>query len=292
MVVSSRPAVAVLALCCVFAIATASTSLDAAVTTDPDDVVDLDLSTLPIGTDQAEAVKQRVKGENTAQSSSANGGESARSQERDASQRREQSQAPAARSDRSESRASDSAETSSSRGQQTDPPTLWERLLAFLAWLLGVLRALLPFALLAGALAAAYRYRGRLAAWLGVADDDPDAGGAGESFDPDPDDEVAAAWVAMIDRLEVASSRSKTPREYVVEAVRNGSDPDAVRGVTEEFEAVRYAGAEPTADRARRAREHLARLRGGARSDGGASANGSNAAGADSTPGGDGEGRP
>lgn len=71
---------------------------------------------------------------------------------------------------------------------------------------------------------------------------------------------VYRAWREMADRLDVAAPRSSTPGEFAEAAVEAGMDPEAVRELTELFEATRYGGAAPTDDRERRAVAALRRI--------------------------------
>ncbi|MGM0591271.1 MAG: hypothetical protein ACQETI_06525, partial [Halobacteriota archaeon] len=48
------------ALCCVLAIGTASTTLDSTVTTDPSEVIDVQYDALPVGSEQAKALRDEV----------------------------------------------------------------------------------------------------------------------------------------------------------------------------------------------------------------------------------------
>lgn len=74
------------------------------------------------------------------------------------------------------------------------------------------------------------------------------------------ENEVYRAWAAMTDHLAVDRPESSTPAEFATAATAAGMDPADVARLTEVFEAVRYGGAEPTAERERAAVETLRRI--------------------------------
>lgn len=78
----------------------------------------------------------------------------------------------------------------------------------------------------------------------------------------EPETDVAAAWVAMTDRLEVDRPHALTPSEWADAAVAAGFDDDAVAELTHTFRAVRYGGASESPDDRRRAKRHLEQLEG------------------------------
>jgi hypothetical protein len=78
--------------------------------------------------------------------------------------------------------------------------------------------------------------------------------------DADADNEIFRAWATMTDLLDVDRPRSSTPTEFAAAAVDAGMDADDVRELTSLFEAVRYGGAEATADREARAVAALRRI--------------------------------
>ncbi|MFB6235324.1 MAG: DUF4129 domain-containing protein [Halopenitus sp.] len=75
--------------------------------------------------------------------------------------------------------------------------------------------------------------------------------------DADVDNEVFRAWRDLTEHLDVDAPESSTPAEFADAAVDAGMDPEHVDALTEVFESVRYGGAEPTADRERRAVDAL-----------------------------------
>lgn len=260
---------AALALCCVAGVGMASSSLDDAVTTDPDDVIDLDYSELPIGQEDAQRVKERIQGtETTVEPDAEVSGEMTAPSEGSndaAGAGGDAGDTPATTvTQRAVQRGLAPTETQAAGPAPVKRQNFFEWVLSLLSWLVSLLVRLVPLAALVAALALAYASRDRLLDWLGVdvagsgaadAADDPD-----RSLDPDPQDEVERAWYEMVTALDVDERWSKTPREYAEEAVARGRDADAVSRVTEVFEEVRYGGQPVTDERERRARDGLERL--------------------------------
>jgi hypothetical protein len=106
--------------------------------------------------------------------------------------------------------------------------------------------------------------------------DDDEGGGAGLAAvgrtagraadrieeDADVDNEVFRAWRDLTEHLDVDAPESSTPAEFADAAVDAGMDPEHVDALTEVFESVRYGGAEPTAERERRAVDALRAIEG------------------------------
>jgi hypothetical protein len=74
------------------------------------------------------------------------------------------------------------------------------------------------------------------------------------------ENEVYRAWAAMTEHLAVDRPESSTPAEFATAATAAGMDPADVARLTDLFEAVRYGGREPTAERERAAVETLRRI--------------------------------
>jgi transglutaminase-like putative cysteine protease len=87
-----------------------------------------------------------------------------------------------------------------------------------------------------------------------------DDGTADPAFlvDPAADNDVYRAWTALAAGLE---GTQRTPAAVADRAVEAGLPEDAVAELTALFREVRYGGAEPTAERERRAEEALSRIR-------------------------------
>ncbi|MFC5278018.1 DUF4129 domain-containing protein [Halorubrum rubrum] len=87
------------------------------------------------------------------------------------------------------------------------------------------------------------------------------AGAAAARIEGDAGDNgVYRAWREMTEALEVDRPASATPAEFATAAVEAGVDEEPVSELTEVFERVRYGGADPTADRERRAAAALRRI--------------------------------
>ena len=76
----------------------------------------------------------------------------------------------------------------------------------------------------------------------------------------DLDNEVYRAWRELTDLLEVDDPETSTPAEFADAAVEAGLGREDVTELTRLFEDVRYGGAEPSAERERRAIEIFRRI--------------------------------
>ncbi|WP_313692039.1 DUF4129 domain-containing protein [Halorarum halobium] len=74
--------------------------------------------------------------------------------------------------------------------------------------------------------------------------------------------EVYRAWSEMTALLDVENPRASTPAEFADAAVDAGMDRADVAELTDVFEAVRYGGADPTAEREERAIAAFRRIEG------------------------------
>lgn len=236
----------VVALVCAFALGAAGTSLESAVSTSPDDVVDVEDTGLPISKDKAAEVRDQVEKEQ----------EEPDKEEAQQQQQQEEQQQQQQQQQRQPQAATQSTEPSE--------PSLWQQLLA-------LLRDLFPYiagALVVVALAvAAYKQRHRLlalfAALLDAGEDDGDAEipeRGRRPLDFAPENDVDAAWVRLVSAVGERAGSARTTREYERAAVDAGLDPDAVSLVTRTFEEVRYGGQPVTDERRRRANEGVQRL--------------------------------
>lgn len=79
------------------------------------------------------------------------------------------------------------------------------------------------------------------------------------------DNEVYRAWAEMTEQLDIPDDESTTPREFATAAAEAGLSAEDVEELTELFEAVRYGGYPPTADREQRAVSVLRRIERGYR---------------------------
>lgn len=242
---ADRALTLVVALVCAFALGAAGTSLEAAVHTSPDDVIDVDRTGLPISENQARQVRDQVESkqdEPSREEAQQNQDDQQQQQKKQQQQQQQQQQ---------------------SQSASPDEPSLWQQLLA-------LLRALFPYllgALLLGLLAlVVYRKRDRLLALLALlldgSDEREDEPPAREHrpLALSPENDVDDAWLRLARAVGDRAGGARTPREYETAAVQAGFDPDAVSQVTRIFEEVRYGGQPVTDDRRRRANDALARL--------------------------------
>lgn len=95
-----------------------------------------------------------------------------------------------------------------------------------------------------------------------VAAHDSDRGAAESMADLKLTNDVYRAWFEMLQRLDETEWGPWTPRECATAAIEAGMNREAVVQLTDQFERVRYGGASPTGECARRAaaaRRRLAR---------------------------------
>lgn len=262
----------VLVVLCVSAVGLAATSLDSALGTHPDDVVELDYERLPIGKGDAARIEDEVES-NRGQ----NGGGSASSTEGDpgtgsgdGSETRETrpdtDDSADSRSSASSGGTSGGGESDSGLGRSGSGVGVTGLGVS----LLGRLLSLLPWLLVFLGLALAYRYRERLAslvlvlvAPLSVPGSDTERPEERWRGVP-PSNDVYRAWLAMVDSTPIDRPWTKTPVECADVARESGIDPSTVETVTRAFEEVRYGGRPVTAERRRAVREAMEDIRGGA----------------------------
>lgn len=244
----------VLALACIFAFGAASTTLESTVSTKPAEVLDPNWDQLQIENEEAGEMKEQIE---------ANKNQGSGNENQQVSKRQDDGNQPSGGEQRRGDQSGDgSGDGSGAPGDRTQS---WlDKLLAFLAKLL----ILLPIALVALALAAAYVYRERLLEALASAER---PGGIGsqsrESWaDLDPSDQVERAWYEMVSRMDVARPRTKTPAELQRAAADAGLDPDAAETVTRAFRATTYGARDLSTgerDAVRDALTDLSNARGG-----------------------------
>ncbi|WP_255194891.1 DUF4129 domain-containing protein [Halorarius litoreus] len=279
-----------LAVCCIGAAGMASTTLASSLSEDPDDVVDVDYSKLPIGKDEGNSVRGAVQNEEgtppeggsdsedrTDPQGSTGGGDSDRS-ESSAPDEQSSGDDGAESSDSQSADGSGGGETGESgsgggtgtsgvgaggSGSGRGPGT------PAVNWLWNLLEQLLPFLVLLVAAALAYRYRRNLLALaLALAaafgDRTPDRDRTATRWPAErPSNDVHRAWVSMVDRLDLDQPHTRTPSECASAAVEANMDPSAVQTLTDVFEEVRYGEKPVTDERRQRAKRGLDRLRGG-----------------------------
>ncbi|WP_123620144.1 DUF4129 domain-containing protein [Halorubrum sp. CSM-61] len=223
----SRLLSALIALLAITSLSVASTTLDTSLTTDPDEEINPDWESLPIGQDDAAAIQESIE---------SGGAES----------------------------GGGAASGAAGGATAVDEPSLFDRLIALLSRLF---RLLLPVVAVLGVAALAYRYRDALADLIGRDSRATAGAGtrsaAGRWPGTDPEHDVDRAWVAVIRRLNPERPATTTPDECRALARARGLDRDAVESIVSAFEHVHYGGRSVDAE-VDRAREGLRALEGGA----------------------------
>lgn len=182
----SRLLSALIALLAITSLSVASTTLETSLTTDPDDEINPDWDTLPIGQDDAAAIQESIE----------SGGE--------------------------ESAGGAGSGSADGAGSAVDEPSLFDRLIALLSRLF---RLLLPIAAIAAA-ALAYRYREALIDFFGRDSRTTPAteprSAAGHWPGTTPEHDVDRAWVEVIRRLNPdrpeTTTRTSAGRSLAFEA--------------------------------------------------------------------------
>lgn len=257
-------------LCCLFALTASAGSIESAVSTNPDEVIDYDSRLLPIGVETVADLKQKVQGGGgspdsegdepmVTQSDSGTPRQSnVDSEMEDRATQHVDSRSESVEETQSKSNEKESSSASTGPGRGLLPAFDWFQ------WLLGLLKTVL-FALLllvpaAATAVVAYRRRDDLLARLDdLAAAGSDAGPESSALDarPDPSNGVEAAWYRMLDEFDLDDVRAKAPEECAQEVIERGAERTAVRPLTEAFTEVRYGGAPVTESRRERAREAL-----------------------------------
>ena len=237
-----------MAVLCVVAVGVSATTLDSAVRTNPDEVIDLDWDRLPIGEAAAAELKTEMReneGSVVTETAGTTGEPEVQQRQRAGSGDRtiqrsgglvdpEQSTAR----QRGRTQPPEEVEQSTGTGVPDRPP--WD-----------LLRLAAAIALLAALIAIGYRYRDR----FGSGAASTESGDAPPPWPPDgPTTEVDRAWLAMVGRLDLDRPWTRTPAEVAEAAVEAGLDPETVEQVTAAFEDVRYGGSPVTSARSERAR--------------------------------------
>lgn len=278
---------AIVALCCVLAIGATSTTLDSTVSTDPEEVTEVDYDKIPLGTGQAKNLDRAIdggesgSGESGSSSGDSDSGSGSQSVGSKADESGDRTGAASNPGDGEQSKQSGSGENQQQQsggsgdennqggggsnpqsgvGQTIVEPSLLERLLSLLQDLFNLLLRVLPLVVLIGVVAAMVWYRDRLLSRVAPTPRDEETTDE-TNLEPDPQNEVASAWFEMVERLELGDRRNLTPRECAAAARRHGVDPDAAQTLTSLFEEVRYGGARVTEERRRRAEQTLDRVR-------------------------------
>jgi HPt (histidine-containing phosphotransfer) domain-containing protein len=242
------------ALLSISALGVSATALDAATTTDANDVVHLDYDSVPIGQDTASNVLDEIEGRDRGEETASRTNPDAQDPTSAARTRQAETTSAASSSAQRQSQAQQRAQ---SQGDQeeggTDVPSLLDRILALLA---ALLKPLLVLAALLGAAGLVVRYRDRLlAVFEEPVDEDGEDATVGDGTpwdDGSPDHVVESAWLGMVRRLDLDQPGTMTTSECARAAIEAGLDREAVRTITEAYEEVRY-GDQPVTERRRKA---------------------------------------
>lgn len=251
------------ALLSISALGVSATTLESTMTTDANEVIELDYDQVPIGQDTASNLLDEIEGdqrdesEPNARSGAQGAGDATGVQpaDSDAEGSAGGTQNPGdPQNQRSQEQRQDDR---SSTGPEV--PSLLDRILAALPTLLALVAVLVAIGL-------AVRYRDRLRALFEddgadeSADGDATAPDAATELDGSPSDPVERAWLGMVRHLDLDRPGTMTTSECASAAVEAGLDREAVRALTETYEEVRY-GNRPVTDRreatARRSRRRL-----------------------------------
>ena len=231
-----------------------------------DDVVNVDSSTVPVGSGELAKYKRQFQSDRgkPAESGEKRSVPADGSDERDADPQAagsgSESQGPSDGDGELRDRQRGPGEEQTSG---TGEKSLLDRLLELLQALLAMLVSLLPWLAALAGVAAVVTNRDRLAALLGVERDGRDEAGKGPATHPAPANDVSRAWYELATLAGVEEVETTTPRQCAAAAVEAGADRSAVERVTRAFEEVRYAGRPVTEERRERAREGLRRAREG-----------------------------
>lgn len=212
------------AVCCIGAAGVSATTLDATLSEDPEDVIELRYDRLPLGQEETSEANREAAANRDSREREGAGG-----------------RAPAP------------------RASALDPvSSLQDGLWALLGLLVSLAAVALAYRYRDRLVALALALR----SWHAGGTESAAAPAARQWPAEPPDDEVHRAWLSMVRQLDVPRPGSRTPLECARAAVEAGMDPDAVETLTRTFEEVRYGDRPVTEDRRERAREGLRKLRG------------------------------
>lgn len=217
------------ASCCIVAVGVSATTLQSSLSTEPEDVIDVDYDGIPIGEEDVQSVSREV----------VFGGDE------DSDELPE-----AARSEPSEALGVGVGGLSFSSPDRS-----------LLDLLFDLLASMFRFLLVVGVVTAGYHYRDRLWELLAGRQHTPERRSDESTWATiEPENTVEIAWLAVVSNLDDLPGETQTTDEIAARAIDAGMDETAVSGITTLFEEVRYGGAIATPERERRALDYLDRL--------------------------------
>lgn len=247
--------------CCLFAVVSMAATLEHGVQGTPDDVIDVDMDTLPLPSDQAEQLKQSVQsssrpaesgGTGTAESDSGSDRPGSSTSDSDAGDTSGQTNGGSSGS---------SVDSSSDTTKGGSVPSAPDGLLALLRQLLQRLLGVLGGLLLLGVLGLAAYKRDllwqRLRDVLGRTESRSAAHGTATRARRSPENQVEQLWAQMLSVAGIADEPHETPRESADAAVEAGLRREPVRELTALFEHVRYGEKPVTTEDVQRASNYL-----------------------------------
>lgn len=256
------------AVLCMLAIGVSATTLETTVSQTPDDMIDFNDRTLPLGDESTSDIDRQIERNKDSRGEEESGSpDSGSGGAGSAGRAGDGSGAPSSNDADDASQSSDPSQSGLERlggdgpiptAAQAGQRTFWN---------------ILPYLLALLLLALAYRYRERLRALLlaplALLGSGGHHGRDGRDRDPwegaEPDDEVERAWFAMVRQTDLERPWAKTPSECREAAIEAGLDPDAVGVLTRTYREKRYRGTGPTDTHRARARECLDQLNVGRR---------------------------
>jgi len=251
------------ALVCIAAIGSSATTLQSSLTTNPDQVLNLNYKQLPISQRDVGTLKHEVQSNGQKLASKTTSGQGSETKPQSGTPQGDHRSGMDAgqRKLGAVARHAGATRQNTDAGKTTRPQGLLDRLLALVPRLERLLL------ILAGLLVAGWvarRYAPRLRRLLGPgrdAGEPPDGGGC--AWVSEPSNDVYRAWAELVSMLDVERPHARTATECANAAVDAGLDPEAVATLTDVFEEVRYGGAPVTDERRRRASRSLERVGGG-----------------------------
>lgn len=243
-------ATALVVLSCIASVGVASTTLETSLSTNPDEVVNLDYDTVPISPDTAGDLKRAMTGQGSEASvqQSSNGDGDGQSSVGAAEEERQSSDSSGQSNEQQSQSQSDVTE-------ETDPTREW--LDVFMDFLEAFLPLFAALAVLLGVAVLLARYGDGLARRLGGDADRRETAG---TLELEPQNAVERTWASVLAAADVEDPWRRTPEECASAAVESGFDPEGVERLRRVFEEVRYGGCEVTDARVRRMEEGLSRF--------------------------------